>query len=182
MLNLEFAPEFVHVAFSQPITRRKPSGFNRNIQQRDLVGMGSSATESASNAELHDGEGDGMSDSDDMSIHEDFVTVESMFAIMGEYGNNLMIYSSDSIILKHQIQVGCVIRSFQFTKNNREIIVVTKDQRIRVYSLATFEGAYLRELHTVHKGGVTCTDLSQNGGYMLTGGQDNLLKIWDYEA
>lgn len=32
VLNLEFAPEFVHVAFSQPITRRKPSGFNRNIQ------------------------------------------------------------------------------------------------------------------------------------------------------
>lgn len=101
---------------------------------------------------------------------------------MGEYGNNLMIYSSDSIILKHQINVGCIIRSFQFTKNNREVIVVTKDQRVRIYSLATFEGAYLRELHTVHKGAITCTDLSTHGGYMLTGGQDNLLKMWDYEA
>ena len=34
----------------------------------------------------------------------------------------------------------------------------------------------------MHKGAVTCTDLSTNGGYMLTGGQDNLLKMWDYEA
>ena len=59
---------------------------------------------------------------------------------------------------------------------------MTKDQRIRVYSLATFDGAYLRELHTVHKGAVTSTDLSNNGGYMLTGGQDNLLKMWDYDA
>lgn len=60
--------------------------------------------------------------------------------------------------------------------------MVTKDQRVRVYSLATFEGAYLRELCTVHKGAVTCTDLSANGGFMLTGGEDNLLKIWDYDA
>ena len=59
---------------------------------------------------------------------------------------------------------------------------MTKDQRVRVYSLATFEGAYLRELCTVHKGAVTCTDLSTNGGFMLTGGEDNLLKIWDYDA
>lgn len=114
-------------------------------------------------------------------VAEMFVT-EALFAIMGEHGNNIMIYSSDSIILKHQINVGCIIRSFQFTKTNREIIVVTKDQRIRIYSLATFEGEYIRELATVHKGAVTCTDLSTNGGYMLTGGQDNLLKMWDYEA
>ena len=46
---------------------------------------------------------------------------------MGEYGNNLMIYTTDSIILKHQINVGQIIRSFQFTKNNREVIIVMKD-------------------------------------------------------
>jgi len=137
-----------------------------------------SATESASNIEEIQNE----DQSEDLSVADEIVVVDSLFAIMGEYGNNIMIYSSDSIILKHQINVGSIIRSFQFTKNNREIIVVTKDQRIRVYSLATFDGAYLRELHTVHKGAVTCTDLSNNGGYMLTGGQDNLLKMWDYDA
>ena len=113
-----------------------------------------------------------MGDEDDMSIDEEqeIVFMDSLFGIMGEYGNNIMIYSSDSIILKHQINVGQVVRSFQFTKNNRELIVVTKDQRIRFYSLATFEGAYIREVHTVHKGACTSTDLSLNGGYMLTGG------------
>ena len=110
------------------------------------------------------------------------ITYEALFGIMGEYGNNIMIYSSESVVLKHQINVGQVVRSFQFTRNNRELIVVTKDQRIRVYSLANFDGVYIRELHTVHKGAVTCTDLSNNGGFMLTGGQDNLLKLWDYEA
>ena len=47
---------------------------------------------------------------------EEVTVNESLFGIMGEYGNNLMIYSSDSIILKHQIAVGAIIRSFQFTK------------------------------------------------------------------
>ncbi len=67
-----------------------------------------SATESASNIEENQNE----DQSEDLSIAEDFIMVDSMFAIMGEYGNNLMIYSSDSIILKHQINIGSIIRSF----------------------------------------------------------------------
>lgn len=35
-----------------------------------------------------------------------------MFAVMGEYGNSVMIYSSDSIVLRHHIQVGTVVKSF----------------------------------------------------------------------
>lgn len=49
---------------------------------------------------------------DGLSVEEETIVVESMFAIMGEYGNNIMIYSTDSIILKHQINVGSVVRSF----------------------------------------------------------------------
>ncbi len=67
-----------------------------------------SATESASNIEENQNE----DQSEDLSVAEDFIMVDSMFAIMGEYGNNLMIYSSDSIILKHQINIGSIIRSF----------------------------------------------------------------------
>ena len=49
-----------------------------------------------------------MGDEDEMSIDEEqeIIFMDSLFGIMGEYGNNIMIYSSDSIILKHQINVG----------------------------------------------------------------------------
>ena len=55
-----------------------------------------------------------MGDEDEMSIDEEqeIVFMDSLFGIMGEYGTCIMIYSSDSIILKHQIFVGHVIRSF----------------------------------------------------------------------
>ena len=59
---------------------------------------------------------------------------------------------------------------------------MTKDSRVRVYSLSSLEGAFVRELQSAHKGAVTCTDLSINGGFMLTGGEDNLIKVWDYDA
>lgn len=75
-----------------------------------------------------------------------------------------------------------MVKSFTFSKNGREIIVVTKDQRIRFYSLSKFEGVYLKELCTAHRGSIKSADLSNNGGFMLTGGEDNLIKMWDYEA
>jgi WD40 repeat protein len=34
----------------------------------------------------------------------------------------------------------------------------------------------------VHRGSINSIDLSLNGGFMLTGGEDNLIKIWDYDA
>ena len=71
---------------------------------------------------------------------------ESLFGIMGEYGNNLMIYDTESIILKHQIQAGYVLRSFEFNKNATEVVLVTDDLRIRFHSLIKFEGVFLREL------------------------------------
>jgi WD40 repeat protein len=177
MMNLEFQPEFVHVAFSPKITKQKINYFNK-VNKIGELGMESEERDAYADP-------DQQSQSDDPSflVQEAVTEVhDSLFAIMGEYGNNIMIYSSDSVILKHQINVGQVVKSFQFTKNCRELIVVTKDLRIRVYSLARFEGIYIRELHTVHRGSITTTDLSQNGGYMLTGGDDNLIKLWDYDA
>ena len=101
---------------------------------------------------------------------------------MGEYGNNLMIYYTDSIILKHQIHAGNVLKIFEFNKNSTEVILITVDLKIRFYALTTSEGQFIKELSTAHRGSVNTADLSLNGGYMVTGGDDNLIKIWDYDA
>jgi WD40 repeat protein len=60
--------------------------------------------------------------------------------------------------------------------------VITEDLKIKFVQLDKFEGTFIREILTVHRGAINCSDLSLNGGYMLTGGEDNLLKIWDYDA
>ena len=87
---------------------------------------GGDTTQSADNFDAgEDGGHDNFGET--MSVDEEIIMYDSLFGVMGEYGTSIMIYSTDSIILKHQIIVGQVIRSFQFTKSNREIIVVTKD-------------------------------------------------------
>lgn len=58
--------------------------------------------------------------------------------------------------------------------------MATEDLRIRVYYLKEFAGQLSREILTCHRYGVNSLDISLNGGYMLTGGADHLLKIWDY--
>jgi WD40 repeat protein len=40
----------------------------------------------------------------------------------------------------------------------------------------------LREINSVHRGSITSLSVSGNSGFFLTGGEDSILKIWDYEA
>lgn len=56
------------------------------------------------------------------------------------------------------------------------------DCRIRFYSLARYEGLLLRELTAAHRGSINALSISANSGYFLTGGEDSMLKVWDYEA
>ena len=45
-----------------------------------------------------------------------------------------------------------------------------------------YEGIFLREISNCHRGSISDIDVSLNTGYLLTGGEDNMVKIWDYEA
>ena len=101
---------------------------------------------------------------------------------MGEYGNNVNIYDTNSFIVKHQVQANHLLRAFEFANSNRELVCVTNDCRIRFYSLAKYEGIFLREISSVHRGNIVSQSISANSGYMLTGGEDNMVKVWDYEA
>ena len=101
---------------------------------------------------------------------------------MGEYGNNIVVYDTDSFLLVHQLNIQNIVKSFQFANNNRDLLVVTKDCKIRFYSLMKYEGIYLREISNCHRGGINGIDVSLNTGYLVTGGEDNMVRIWDYEA
>jgi WD40 repeat protein len=75
-----------------------------------------------------------------------------------------------------------MLNSFAFANHNRELICTTTDCKVRFYSLNKYEGVFLREIQTVHRAEISSIDISQNGGFMLTGGGDNMVKVWDYEA
>lgn len=60
--------------------------------------------------------------------------------------------------------------------------MVTKDCRIKFYSLMKFEGIFLREVANCHRGSINGLSISNNSGYLISAGEDNMVKIWDYEA
>jgi len=74
------------------------------------------------------------------------------------------------------------VKSFKFANNNKDLLVVTKDCKVRFYSLAKFEGVFLREVQNCHRGNIASIDTTFNSGYMISGGEDSIIKIWDYEA
>lgn len=57
---------------------------------------------------------------------------------------------------------------------------MAKTQSIRFFSLSRQEGLFLREITVVHRNSVNSIAMSQNGGYLLSAGDDKLLKMWDY--
>lgn len=74
------------------------------------------------------------------------------------------------------------MRAFEFANGNRDLVIVCSDCKIKTYSLGRYEGIFKREIGTVHRGSITSLSISSNSGFMLTGGEDNMIKVWDYEA
>lgn len=101
---------------------------------------------------------------------------------MGDTGNSVMIYDTDTFMLQNQILVNNIVTKFRFANDNKDLLVVTKDCKIRFYSLVKFEGIFLREIANCHRGRISSLSVSNNSGYLLTGGEDSMVKMWDYEA
>lgn len=62
------------------------------------------------------------------------------------------------------------------------MVIVTKDCKIQFFSLVDYNGVFMREILNVHRGSVSSISITNNSGYFLTGGEDSMVKIWDYEA
>lgn len=50
-------------------------------------------------------------------MHTMVMQSECLFALMGDYGNNVQVYDSESVILRNRIQAGHIVKSFQFASN-----------------------------------------------------------------
>jgi WD40 repeat protein len=66
-----------------------------------------------------------------------------------------------------------------FNKDATELIVATSDRRLARYDVAT--GTLIRETTAVHRGDVNTLDLSPSGAYLMTAGNDRMIRVWDAE-
>lgn len=71
--------------------------FNKHEQSHDIVSLDNHLNEENRNFSNMDEE----EEQTENTVEETYQVTESFFGIMGEYGNNLMVYDTESIILKH---------------------------------------------------------------------------------
>lgn len=101
--------------------------------------------------------------------HEEGTSLD--FGVMGEHGNSVNVYDSSTYKVTHSISAGGnIVSQFAFANNNRDLMMATIDCKVRFYSLSKFEGIFLREISTVHRGAICSSAVSQNSGFLLTGG------------
>jgi hypothetical protein len=65
---------------------------------------------------------------------------------MGENGNNVILYDTESFLIQNQLKVNHIVKDFEFANCNRDLIVVTKNCEIIFYDLSTFVGEVTRKL------------------------------------
>lgn len=125
MMKIDFPPEFVHVAFSPIVRSTGLKILRRNTHHVNAY----------QNIHLDDDESEGEGEGEDRSLqspgaenfnasnsaadllHTTVMHSESLFAIMGDHGNNVCVHDTESIILRNKIHTGHILRQFQFSQN-----------------------------------------------------------------
>ncbi|KAJ1655554.1 hypothetical protein IWQ61_004716 [Dispira simplex] len=69
------------------------------------------------------------------------------------------------------------VTAFAFSPNCQHVAITTLDGQLRVVD---YIAEVLEDTFTAYFGGLTCVCWSPDGKYILTGGQDDLITIWDF--
>ena len=108
------------------------------------------------------------------------------FAVLGTQGSIIYIWDTLTFSQKFRINTaGFVIQKMIFSPNGQDLLVISSGQefKVKVYGLNGFEAIFIKEFAGCHAfAEVTEIVVSQNSRYLVTGGSDKIIKIWDYAA
>ncbi|CAG9336068.1 unnamed protein product [Blepharisma stoltei] len=108
------------------------------------------------------------------------------FAVLGTQGSTIFIWECSTFSQKFRINtLGAIIHKIVFSPNGQDIIAINSAQefRVRYYGLNGFEAIPIKELQGLHPNSeILSFSISNNSKYLVTGGTDRILKIWDYSS
>jgi WD40 repeat protein len=111
----------------------------------------------------------------DISLTHD----KEYFATIGPEANCVLVWNSKTFGLKNRVPINnfFIKRVCLITKNI--LAVVLENCSIQYYSIGTYEGLLVKEFPNVHIDKVNELLISKNYKYMLTSGEEGMIKIWD---
>lgn len=69
------------------------------------------------------------------------------------------------------------VRGVQFHPSGKYLLSVSDDKSIRVWDLQ--QGRTVKQIQDAHEHFISCLDYNTNNPSLVTGGVDNVLKIWN---
>ena len=108
------------------------------------------------------------------------------FAVLGTYNSIIFIWDIQTFSQKFRINTtGFVIQKMLFAPNGQDLLVTSfgQDYRVKFYGLNGFEAIFIKEFAGCHPSAdITDMAISQNSKYLVTGGSDKLIKLWEYSV
>ncbi|ESN89994.1 hypothetical protein HELRODRAFT_187659 [Helobdella robusta] len=80
---------------------------------------------------------------------------------------------------RQMIRVNTLFKYLCYHPLEHQILTVGTDRNISYWE--TFDGSLIRLLEGSNTGAINCVDVSHDGKYFVTGGDDRMLKIWLYD-
>lgn len=104
---------------------------------------------------------------------------EEYFASIGPESNCVIVYNSKSYCIRNRIPVyNFFVQKVAFLTKNI-IAIILENCCVHFYSLSLYEGAFIKELTNIHMDKITQFLCTKNYKYLISGGQEGMIKIWD---
>uniref|UniRef100_A0A8D3EA63 Cilia- and flagella-associated protein 52 n=1 Tax=Scophthalmus maximus TaxID=52904 RepID=A0A8D3EA63_SCOMX len=84
----------------------------------------------------------------------------------------------DLMLRRHIMIANTLFRSVCYHPEEYQIITSGTDRKVAYWDV--YEGSAIREVEGAQSGAINCMHISQDGTHFVTGGDDKLVKVWDY--
>lgn len=106
-------------------------------------------------------------------------TEEDYFATIGPESNCVIVWNAKTFGMKNRVPISnfFVSKVNLITKNL--LAVVLENCCVNFYSLATYEGIFVKEFSSIHIDKINEFLVTKNYKFLVSGGEEGMVKIWD---
>ncbi|OAF71033.1 WD repeat-containing protein 16 [Intoshia linei] len=90
-----------------------------------------------------------------------------------------IIWNLETQIRIHMIRLNTLFKYVCYTPDEYQIITTGNDRKVGYWE--TYDASNIREIEASQSGCINGMDICSNGKFFVSGGDDKILKVWDYE-
>lgn len=110
-----------------------------------------------------------------------FAPESDFFVVLGAGGTSICAWDCLSLTMKAKFMTGGTsIRSLAFVEQGLAVVTNSQPPKIHIYELNGFKLTLQREFHGLHSGYISNFAVSSNSRYLISTGEDRVVKVWDY--